>query len=136
MIAISLADKNFATLSEDPNIEIIEADISDWNATRNILKSVTPVDFLVNNAGMVKLQPFLEVELNDIDICFDINFKAVVNVSQIVTRSLITAGKPGSIVNISSQTSKVGFKDHMVYSCSKAAVDQLTRYITMVTAIP
>ena len=34
---------------------------------------------------------------------FNANVKQVINVSQIVAKKLISAGKPGSIVNMSSQ---------------------------------
>lgn len=38
---------------------------------------------------------------------FDINVKAVINVTQVVAKGMIKKGQGGSIVNISSQASKV-----------------------------
>lgn len=53
--------------------------------------------------------------------------KSVINVTQEVTRKLVAAGKPGSIVNVSSQAGIVALPDHLVYGASKGAVDQITR---------
>lgn len=38
---------------------------------------------------------------------FEVNVKAVINVSQVVAKGMIKQGRGGSIVNISSQASKV-----------------------------
>lgn len=38
---------------------------------------------------------------------FDVNVKAVLNISQIVAKKMIENKTPGAIVNISSQASKV-----------------------------
>lgn len=38
---------------------------------------------------------------------FDINVKAVLNISQIIAKKMIENKTPGAIVNISSQASKV-----------------------------
>ncbi|XP_015509211.2 L-xylulose reductase [Neodiprion lecontei] len=132
VIAVSLPDKSFDTLSEeDPKIEIVKVDLTDWNATKDALQSVTPVDHLVNSAGMFRGHAFLDVTAEDVDESFNINFKAAINVSQIVAKDLIARGKPGSIVNISSQASQAAFHDHTVYCCSKGAVDQLTRVMSL-----
>jgi len=40
-------------------------------------------------------------------------------------------GIKGSIVNVSSQASLVGLKNHLVYCASKGAVDQLTRALAL-----
>ena len=42
-------------------------------------------------------------------------------------KKLKAAGKPGSIVNISSQAGMVALQDHVAYCASKGAVDQITR---------
>ena len=37
-------------------------DLSDWAAARNAVKEIGPVDLLVNNAGVLQLSPFLEMD--------------------------------------------------------------------------
>ncbi|XP_046736952.1 L-xylulose reductase-like [Diprion similis] len=132
VIAVSLPDKSFDTLSkEDPKIEIVKLDLADWNATKDALQSVTPVDHLVSNAGILITRAFLDVLAKDVDASFSVNFKAAINVSQIVAKDLIARGKAGSIVNVSSRLSRVAAHDQTAYCCTKAAVDQLTRVMAL-----
>ena len=58
---------------------------------------------------------------------YNINFRAVVNVSQIFTKKLIAEGKKGSIVNFSSVASKVTSPLVFAYCALKAGLDHLTR---------
>ena len=46
---------------ETPSIETICVDLADWNATKNELEKLEPVDGLVNNAGVALLEGFLDV---------------------------------------------------------------------------
>lgn len=58
---------------------------------------------------------------------YSVNLKPVVNISQVIAKKMIEAGKPGAIVNVSSQASLVGMPLHTSYGASKAAMDQITR---------
>lgn len=44
---------------------------------------------------------------------------------------MIEDKRKGSIVNVSSQSSLIGLKDHAVYSSSKGALDALTRVMAV-----
>ena len=44
---------------------------------------------------------------------------------------MIERGKGGSIVNMSSQVSKMALPDHAIYCASKGALDQLTRVMAL-----
>lgn len=50
-----------------PNVETVVVDLSNWNATKLALKSVLPIDLLVNNAGLAITGPFLETTEADYD---------------------------------------------------------------------
>ena len=104
-------------------------DITDWDATRKLLNSIEePVHFLVNNAGCVKLSPLGQVTQEEWDLHFNLNVKAVANVTQCVAQNMIRHRIcDGSIVNISSQASHTALAGHFAYCASKAAVDGLTR---------
>lgn len=52
---------------EVPSIETIAVDLSNWNATKDALKEIGPVDLLVNNAGLAILEPLTEVTEEHID---------------------------------------------------------------------
>ena len=112
---------------ENPSIETVCVDLRNWDETKKAVRSVLPVDLLVNSAGVIYNKPFLEATENDFDQTFAVNVKAMMNVSQIVAKDMIQKKISGSIVNLSSQASEAALKDHVVYCSSKGAVQMMTR---------
>ncbi|XP_030894804.1 L-xylulose reductase isoform X3 [Leptonychotes weddellii] len=86
-------------------------------------------------------EPFLEVTKEAYDTSFNVNLRAVIQVSQfcvmlplqfqIVARGLIARGAPGSIVNVSSQASQRAITNHSVYCSTKGAMDMLTKAMAL-----
>ena len=66
------------------------------------------IDVLVNNAGVNKVQPALDVTEADFDYIVDVNFKGTFFMSQMVAKAMIEGGIRGRIINISSQVGVVG----------------------------
>ena len=60
------------------------------------------VDILVNNAGGTFRSPLLETSENGFDALYRANLKHVLVCTQRVARSMVAAGRGGSIVNITS----------------------------------
>ena len=100
-------------------------------ATRAAVEALGPVHCLVNNAGASYRKPFLEVSETDIDNTFNVNLKAAINVSQLVARGMVARGEGGAIVNISSRAALKPHEKAGVYCASKAALDHLTRVMTL-----
>ncbi|XP_049820593.1 L-xylulose reductase-like [Aethina tumida] len=90
------------------------------------LENVGPIDLLVNNAVLGWLKPITEIIEDDLDRILGINTKALIHVTQIVVKNLISRKETGSIVNISSQAGLVKLMEHTVYCASKGAVDAFT----------
>ena len=90
-----------------------------------------PFDILVNNAGTNRPAPFVEVKSEDFDLIFDINVRAAFFMSQAVARCLIAAGRPGSIIQISSQMGHVGSPRRSVYCASKHALEGMTKAMAL-----
>jgi L-xylulose reductase len=114
-------------IKEEPKIQAICVNLRNWQDTQKAVKTVLPIDLLVNNAGVAYLNPFLSATENDYNLTFDINVKSIINISQIVAQNMIERKVPGSIVNVSSQASCRALKDHAIYSASKGALDILTK---------
>ncbi|XP_059047123.1 L-xylulose reductase-like [Achroia grisella] len=132
IVALSRTRTHLESLqSEYPSIDIVDIDIADWNKTREVVESLGHFDALVNNAAFASCEPFLDCTPSDYDKTFNVNVKAVLNISQIVARKMVENKTHGAIVNISSQASKAALKDHTIYSASKAAVDALTRAMAL-----
>jgi len=70
--SVILLDKNLDQLEAAKkllsNASIVVVDLLDWDATRAALKNIGHVDHLVNNAGVNKRQPFMEVTPDAIDL--------------------------------------------------------------------
>jgi NAD(P)-dependent dehydrogenase (short-subunit alcohol dehydrogenase family) len=61
-----------------------------------------PIDVLINNAGVFPRVPFLEMTERDWDYMLDVNLKGSCFCAQYVARTMISTGRPGSIINIAS----------------------------------
>ena len=102
-------------------------DVTDVAAISAFLDAQAPYDILVNSAGGARHAGFLDVTEADYEAVMALNLKATLFLSQGVARKLIAAGRPGSIIHISSQMGHVGGPKRTVYAASKFAVEGLTK---------
>jgi NAD(P)-dependent dehydrogenase (short-subunit alcohol dehydrogenase family) len=102
-------------------------DVGDIAAMRREVEARGPFDVLLNNAGTNRIRAITEVTEEDYDAVLDLNLKAALFVAQTVAKGLIEAGKPGSIINVSSQMGLVGAGGRSLYSASKFALEGLTK---------
>jgi len=105
----------------------VSLDVTDHDAMATFIEEKGPFDILLNSAGMARHSPSMETTEEDFDAVVDINLKSAYFLSQRVAKGLIKAGKPGSIINISSQMALVGGIERAVYSATKAGVEGFTR---------
>ena len=102
-------------------------DVTDHAAVEALAGSSAPFDVLVNSAGGARHGNFLDVSAADYDVVANLNVKALLFVSQAVARRLVEAGRPGSIIHISSQMGHVSAPRRAVYSATKFAVEGLSK---------
>jgi NAD(P)-dependent dehydrogenase (short-subunit alcohol dehydrogenase family) len=107
--------------------EALALDVTDLAAVAAAVAGAAPFDVLVNNAGTNRPAPFTEVTAADFDAIFELNVRAAFFVAQAMARALIAAGRPGSIINISSQMGHVGGARRSVYCASKHAMEGFTK---------
>jgi glucose 1-dehydrogenase len=88
------------------------------------------VDGLVNNAGIFKAAPFLDITEADWDAVLDVNLKGAFLVGQAVARVMAAAGR-GAIVNMSSVNGTLAIPTIASYNASKGGVNQLTRVMAL-----
>jgi NAD(P)-dependent dehydrogenase (short-subunit alcohol dehydrogenase family) len=92
------------------------------------------VDGLVNNAGIFKAAPFLEITESDWDAVLDINLKGSFLVGQAVAREMVARNAlplRGAIVNMSSVNGTLTIPTIASYNASKGAINQLTRVMAL-----
>jgi NAD(P)-dependent dehydrogenase (short-subunit alcohol dehydrogenase family) len=92
------------------------------------------VDGLVNNAGIFKAAPFLDITEADWDAVLDVNLKGSFLVGQAVARQMVAQGGGGAIVNMSSVNGRLAIATIASYNASKGGIDQLTRVMALALA--
>ncbi len=102
-------------------------DVTDIADVRSAISTNEPFDILVNNAGTNRPAPFLEVKVEDFDHVMGLNVRAAYFVAQAVAQRMVAGGRPGSIVNVSSQMGHVGSPRRTVYCATKHAMEGFTK---------
>ena len=107
----------------------IEADVSDPDAVAEMFACITangPLDGLVNNAGIIQEQAFLDTSEADWRHIMAVDLDGVYRCCRHALEGMSTAGR-GAIVNISSELGHLGRENYVAYCTAKAGVIGLTR---------
>ena len=89
------------------------------------------VDVLVNNAGIQKEVPFLDLDERTWDAIIGVNLKGSFLCAQAAARVMRDAGRGGSIVNISSIHEDYPFPGFTPYCASKGGLRMLMRNLAV-----
>lgn len=107
----------------------IEADISHPDAVQKMFARITragPLHGLVNNAGIIQEQSFLETSEDDWRRIMAIDLDGVYRCCRQALAGMTTTGT-GSIVNIASELGQLGRENYVAYCTAKAGVIGLTK---------
>ena len=107
--------------------DALTLDVADVAATEAAVSAHGPFDVLVNSAGLARHGPALDADPDDFDAVSGLNVKGAFFLTRAVARGLVDAGKPGSLINISSQMGHISGVDRSVYSATKHAVEGFTK---------
>ncbi len=107
--------------------EAMSLDVSDVATTEAAVSGAGPFDVLVNSAGLAIHSAAVDTLEADYDSVADLNIKGAYFLTRAVAKGLIATGKPGSLINISSQMAHVGGIDRAVYCATKHAVEGFTK---------
>jgi NAD(P)-dependent dehydrogenase (short-subunit alcohol dehydrogenase family) len=105
----------------------LRLDAGNVEETAQRVRDHGPFDVLVNSAGVARHTPAANTTLADFDAVAAVNIRGAYFVTQAVAQGLLAAGRPGSLINISSQMAHVGGIDRAVYCASKHAVEGFTK---------
>jgi gluconate 5-dehydrogenase len=95
-------------------------------AIRKIESEVGPIDILINNAGIIKRIPLIEMEVSDFKEVIDIDLVSPFIVSKHVAKGMI-ARQQGKIINICSMMSEFGRNGVGAYAAAKGGLKMLTK---------
>jgi 3-oxoacyl-[acyl-carrier protein] reductase len=108
-----------------------QGDVANTEAAAEMVKQVKEafgrIDFLVNNAGIVRDTLILRMKEDDWDAVIDTNLKGAWNFAKAALRVMLRQEDGGSILNITSISGVVGMAGQSNYSASKAGMIGLTK---------
>ncbi|KPG69572.1 gluconate 5-dehydrogenase [Enterococcus sp. RIT-PI-f] len=107
-------------------------DVTDEAAVQAMVKQIEAevgvIDILINNAGIIKRIPMLEMSAADFRQVVDVDLNAPFIVSKAVLPSMIEKGH-GKIINICSMMSELGRETVAGYAAAKGGLKMLTKNI-------
>ncbi|MBB5887657.1 gluconate 5-dehydrogenase [Lactovum miscens] len=107
-------------------------DVTDETAVNAMVaqveKQVGAINILVNNAGIIKRIPMLEMSAQDFRQVIDVDLNGPFIVSKAVIPGMIKSGG-GKIINICSMMSELGRETVSAYAAAKGGLKMLTRNI-------
>jgi len=150
-IALTLAKEGAAVTVNDINLDSakkvakeiksqggqaqpVKADVSNGEEVNTLVQKTLDgfkkIDILVNNVGITKVIPAMELTEAQWDSIININLKGQFLCSQAVARHMIKQ-KRGKIVNIAALSGRVATPGMAAYGASKGGVLQLTRVLAI-----
>jgi meso-butanediol dehydrogenase / (S,S)-butanediol dehydrogenase / diacetyl reductase len=144
-IATTLAERGFHVVVTDIDEQSAERvassldgaqsmrlDVSDPASSQSVVDAVVAehgrLDVWVSNAGISKMQAFVDISPEDLRRNFEINTYGVFFCGQVAARAMIALGTEGRIVNTASMAAKQGRVPYLAdYVASKFAVLGLTQ---------
>ena len=124
--AIAQCEQEYNVWIKPVHIDLGDSD-SIKAGMKQIMQEKQPIDILVNAAGVVSPNRlFSMTKMADIRRVMDLNFFSVIELTQLVCRSMMRQRK-GSIINISSIAAWGEDTSQMEYAASKAALTIATK---------
>jgi len=113
--------------------EVLTADLADPVALATVEARITgltnetsPVDLVVNNAGLGYLGPFHELDVDRESAVMAVNVHAVHRLSHAAASALVARGHGGGILNVSSMAAWLPMPNSATYAASKAFVNSMS----------
>lgn len=108
------------------DVRFVQADVSDLDSLKDIVRQSGPVDILVNNAARFPGALTVEQDVASFESTFDTNVRGTYFLVAALVPGMLERGH-GSIINVTTMVASKGVPGASVYSASKAAVESLTR---------
>ena len=112
----------------------IVADATDPSEVERVVRDAAALGelgVLVAAAGTNRPGPARDYPIADWDLLFDLNVRAAFLACQAFGDALLSRGRRGSIVTMSSQMGSVGYPGRVAYCATKHAVDGMTKALAV-----
>lgn len=129
LVALVL-EKTEGGIPEAPNARVIAADLSDTTALEQIVQAEIDangaIDTVINNAAIYPKSEITQLTPEEMMEVFQVNVNAACVLTRICAKGMKLNGF-GRIINVSSITYDIGFKELTAYVASKAALIGVAR---------
>ncbi|WP_166418740.1 SDR family NAD(P)-dependent oxidoreductase [Cochlodiniinecator piscidefendens] len=120
-----LQDTVKAIQAEGYSAEALALDQSDLSALEPAMSR--SFDVVVNSAGLARHGPAVDTTPKDFDAVIGVNLRSAYFLSAYAARAMQAAGKPGTIIHISSQMGHVGGVDRALYCATKHGLEGMVK---------
>ncbi len=133
VIAARRAERLDALVADHPTMVPVAIDVTEPGAAARLVGAATEafgrVDIVVNNAGISRVLPAIDDDVDEFRAELEINLVAPYELARAAARSMIDAGGGGSIINIGSVLGHGGGGRLKVpgYAAAKGGLHNLTR---------
>lgn len=117
-------------LAAGGDCEFIACDVANESDVARALRTLSKIDHVVNNAGIVMVKPVEETTVDEWDQVMNVNVRSIFLTSKYSLPRLRQSSAP-TIVNIGSVSSFVGQKHTPAYVASKGAVAMLSKALAL-----
>ena len=128
--AATLGDRGVALTADTTHEAAVEAALDQFALATGGAAGDGP-DALVANAGIVRFGPLLDATLDDWRAVVDVNLTGTFVTARAVARRLVAAGRPGSIVTVTSMNGVAPGPNAGAYGATKAGVARLTQQMAL-----
>jgi uncharacterized protein len=106
-------------------VEVLACDLSDADQRQTLIKAIhsRKPDLIINNAGFGRYGDVLTYDSKEMIEMVEVDVTALMEISIEGARALVSAGKEGVIMNVSSAAAFQIFPSFSVYAASKAFVN-------------
>lgn len=114
---------------------VVRADVGDLSQQSamfdRIFREFGPIDVLVNNAGITKFRPFLEVTEEFFSDILNTNFKSHYFATQHAAKNMIANGIKGRVIMTTSVHQETLLPEASIYGSFKAALKKFVRHAAL-----
>jgi len=111
-------------------VVVVPTDVSRYPEVETLMQTTVAsfgrLDIVVNNSGIARVKPFVEMTPEDWQAVVDVNLTGTFNGCRAAARYLVEQGS-GKVINLASVLGAVGLPGYAVYGATKGGVIALTR---------
>jgi NADP-dependent 3-hydroxy acid dehydrogenase YdfG len=126
VIATGRRTAELQSLGREIPVQTLAGDLNDAGFAEDLAAAAREADLFVNNAGILKYAPFLEMTDEDCEAMFRTNVLAAFRISRLVARSMVRRGR-GHIIVMTSIAAREVYQLGLIYCATKHALSAMAR---------